>query len=469
MKKRLLFAGIALLFLMGSLMGCGDKSSDVETDFAETETEAPAETPSKPEDTTDYEALLSHPFADLTDAPATDFSYTVAEGAVTVQKYIGSETRVRVPASIEGCPVTAIGDGAFSGCGELTVLYLPDSVTRFGEGVLVGCGKLYALRSPLSTEEGKGHLGYFYGAESYETNNMPDLRALDFFELGGAPEALQSFALYDCNDLVALRLPESVRTLEPYSLYRCESLKYLNTQSLTVIESHAMDFCLGLETLTLPDSLQRIGLGAFESCHGLRRLTLPFVGESRESNRFLGYVFGAEQAGFSKGFYSMSLEWVTVTEGITSLDAYAFFECATLRSVTLPKSVTEIGARAFSGCVKLREAVLPEHLASIGDHAFSGCAGLTEMNLGEGLTAIGVNAFLNCRALTAVTLPSTLKSLPNACFQGCSALKTVELGGVTSVGANAFWGCDSLETVTAAGEVSFADGNERARTLASSN
>ena len=465
MKYRLPCALLALLLTVGCFAACGEKKNDAVTEPNETVTEAPTEKPSKPEDTTDYEALLSHPFAALTDAPAADFSYTVENGKATITKYVGSQTQIRVPATIEGCPVTAISDEAFAGHGELTVLYIPDSVSSFGAGILKGCGKLYALRTPLSGAEGTTHLGYLYGAESYETNNVSELRALDFLELGGTPAALPSYALYDCNDLVALKLPDSVKTLEPYALYRCEALKYLNTEHLTVIESHAMDFCLSLETLTFSDSLQRIGLGAFESCHGLRRLTIPFVGESRESNRFLGYIFGAEQPAFSKGFYSLSLEWVTVTEGITALDPYAFFECATLRSVTLPQSITSIGARAFSGCVKLCEAALPNQLTALGDHAFSGCEKLAQITLGEGLTDLGVNAFLNCTALTAVTLPATLKSLPNACFQGCSALETIDLGGVTTVGKNAFWGCNSLHTVTSSAEVSFENGNENASTV----
>lgn len=440
----------------------------------DTKTETPAEMPkalseSKPEDDADYEELIALAFRNMTEeSPASDFAYEISDGKATVTDYLGAESKIRVPETIDGAPVVAIGDGAFADLVDLKVLWIPDGVTSFGKQILKGSGKIYALRTPMPTEEGKTHLGYLFGAQGYETNNVADLRELDYLVIGGAPTELASNALYDCNDLLAVKLPSTVKKLAPYSLYRCQSLKYVNTDHLTEIAPHAMEYCTSLETLTLPATLQSIGLGAFENCRSLRRLTLPFVGGSRTENTYLGYIFGAVNYGTSIGFYPYALEWVTVTEGIDALGDHAFYQCGSVRSIVLPQSVRAIGVRAFAGCESLTEMKLPDHVTSIGDAAFSGCIRLKQISLGDSLTEIGVNAFLGCLSLEAVQLPASLTSLTNSVFHGCISLKTVDLGGVRDVGTNAFHGCDSLEQVTAHQKVKWKKGNDTAKDLAKS-
>lgn len=422
---------------------------------------------SKPESTADYEAMIAFPFQSMTEeTPASDFSYTISDGKVTVTDYLGTAEKIRVPETIEGAPVISIGDNAFADLPDLKVLWIPDGVTSFGKEILKGSGKVYALRTPMPTEEGKTHLGYLYGAASYETNNVADLRGLDFLVIGGTPTELAPNALYDCNDLLAIKLPSTLSKLSSFSLYRCESLKYLNTEYLTEIAPHAMDFCSAIETLSFSPVLQSIGLGAFENCRSLRRLTVPFVGGSRGENAYLGFIFGAQNYAASIGFYPYALEWVTVTEGMEALGDHAFYQCKSLRSITLPQTVHSIGIRAFSECESLTEVALPEQVTTIGDAAFSGCVRLKRISLGNCLTAIGVNAFLGCLSLESIQLPTSLNSLPNSVFHGCISLKTVDLGGVTQVGQNAFHGCDSLEQVTAHHKVKWKKGNDTAKDLA---
>jgi len=462
MKLKLIAFAMAVALMATTLAAC---KKDTQT--GDTPQLPKALDESKPESTAEYEAMIAFPFKSMTEeSPAADFSYVISDGQVTVTDYLGTATKIRVPETIEGAPVVAIGDGAFADLTDLKVLWIPDCVTSFGKQILKGSGNVYALRTPLPTEEGKTHLGYLYGAESYETNNVSDLRKLDFLVVGGTPTELPANALYDCNDLLAIKLPSTVTKLASYSLYRCESLKYLNTEHLTEIAPHAMDYCSGIETLAFPATLQSIGLGAFENCRSLRRLTLPFVGGSRTENTYLGYIFGAQNYGASIGFYSYALEWVTVTEGIEKLDDHAFYQCKTVRSITLPESVRTIGVRAFSGCESLTEIKLSDHITTIGDAAFSGCIRLKQISLGDSLTKIGVNAFLNCLSLETIRLPTSLTSLPNSAFHGCISLKTVDLGGVTDVGQNAFYGCGSLEQVTAHQKAKWKKGNDAAKDLA---
>ena len=53
----------------------------------------------------------------------------------------------------------------------------------------------------------------------------------------------------------------------------------------------------------------------------------------------------------------------TVPEGVTALEAYAFYECDSLVSITLPASLTSMGYEAFGGCSSLTT------LTIVSDHA----------------------------------------------------------------------------------------------------
>ena len=465
MKFRILAMILACLLLVMGVASCS-KKGDEPSDISEEQTTQSEPKEPKPEDTTDYEAVLRFQFDGLAETPASDFTYTLENGGVKILSYTGDAEKVRVPFVIDGNTVTAIGDGVFAEQKQLKVLYIPDGVKNFGKAILKDCERLYALHTPFPQGEGTTFLGYLYGATDYTMNNTAAMRSLDYLEIGGSMMRLPDYALYDCNDLIVLKLPDSVKILGEYSLYRCESLKYVNTESLTDVEAHAMAFCMSLEKLTFTAYLQRIGLGALENCDSLRRLTIPFVGETRTQNTFLGYVFGAENYGSAEGFYPSALEFVTVTMGIDKLGDHAFYECSSLREIVLPDTVKSIGVRAFSGCENLVSVDLPDAVQKLGDAAFSNCSGLERISLGSQLQELGVNCFLNCISLKEIVLPDSVRALPNSCFSGCKSLTTVSLGGVASVGANAFYGCEGLQSVSATqGKIVFEDGNELVENL----
>ena len=62
-----------------------------------------------------------------------DFEYTIEDEQVMITQYIGEKTTVIIPTAINGLPVTAIGNTAFAGRDDLTLIHIPNGVSAIGE------------------------------------------------------------------------------------------------------------------------------------------------------------------------------------------------------------------------------------------------------------------------------------------------------------------------------------------------
>ena len=79
-----------------------------------------------------------------------DFQYTVTDGKVTLQSYVGESATVTIPTSIDGCPVVAIGDRAFENCHRLTEVIVPEGIQSIGWFAFSGCIALTSVTLPKS-------------------------------------------------------------------------------------------------------------------------------------------------------------------------------------------------------------------------------------------------------------------------------------------------------------------------------
>ena len=202
-------------------------------------------------------------------------------------------------------------------------------------------------------------------------------------------------------------------------------------------------------SVIIPNSVTKIGKGAFENCSSLTSITLPFVGESLEGtgNTHFGYIFGASSYSYNDDYVPSSLKEVIIT-GCSSIDSDAFYNCYSLTSIVIPNSVTSIGDYAFSGCSLLTSITIPNSVTSLGDSAFSGCSSLTSVVIPDTVTSIGYQAFRGCSSLTSIEIPNSVTSIGEWAFYYCSKLTSVTIGNsVTSIGDYAFENCRKLTSV----------------------
>lgn len=104
------------------------------------------------------------------------FEYTITgEETVVIDRYVGDDKSVVIPASIKEYCVTKVGYEAFRGT-AITSVEIPDSVTSIGEGAFFGCHNLLSIVIPDCVTS----------IESMAFQSCGNLRAAMF--LGDAPD-----------------------------------------------------------------------------------------------------------------------------------------------------------------------------------------------------------------------------------------------------------------------------------------
>lgn len=170
--------------------------------------------------------------------------------------------------------------------------------------------------------------------------------------------------------------------------------------------------------------------------------------------------------------YKDEIKKVVITDGITNVGDYSFYQYKFLESVSLPEGITKIGNYTFAECWSLSSINIPSTVEIIGDaqanyckygFSFRDCRSLTEITLPKNLKLIGGEAFSNCTQLTTVNWNATdcvadvIDPVNRFCgiFAG-SGVFTVNFGpDVKAVPAQAFRGAEGLTNVNTKGSIDY--------------
>ncbi len=203
-----------------------------------------------------------------------------------------------------------------------------------------------------------------------------------------------------------------------------------------------------IKSITIPNSVTRIGDGAFEGCTNLTSVTIPNSVTSIGDGAFGGCtgltspIYNAHVFAYMPPTYSGAY---TIPDGIEQIAGKAFAGCNKLTSITIPNSVTNIGNRAFNGCFEITSITIPNSVTNIGNRAFNGCFKITSITIPRGVTRIGDETFNTCFSLTSIEIPDNIIGIGARAFGWCSHLTSIYIpNSVTSIGEDAFIGCKNL-------------------------
>lgn len=241
--------------------------------------------------------------------------------------------------------------------------------------------------------------------------------------------------------LKSIVVPSTVTELADSAL--CSHVAFSNTDVLESVElpeglsrigAYAFFARGSLTKVRLPETLKKLGKGAFQECSGLPSIEVPALIDTISEDAFL-----------SCG----SLESVKFNEGLRVVDERAFQSCKKLNNLVIPNSVDSIGSQAFSMCDSLTNVKLPANLRYMMNYAFAWNKKLKTIDLPETLEYIGMSCFAGCDALTRVSLPENLKYLKQSAFSMCTALERIDIPqGIQEVGASVCYSCKSLKTAS---------------------
>ena len=390
------------------------------------------------------------------------FEFTANGDEYTLSKYVGSATKVNIPATYRGKPVTAIGNNAFKFNTTITSVVIPGTITTIGGMAFYQCTAL----QDLTIEEGVTVIG--------------------------------DFAFQACSKLKSVTIPASVNSIVA-AFYQCRAMESVIIKgNVTTIVGHTFQMCDKLESVVIPKSVTTIEEYAFSGSNAITEVY--YAGTSDEwsgiaiESRNNGSLSTATVYYYSDTYVDGQNTWqyyngkpmvnkkptaessfttsdnsdgtVTITKytgsdtdvvipstingkKVTAIGDNAFYYNEKITSVVIPNGVTSIGADAFHGCRGLVSVIIPDGVISIGNNAFERCRGLVSVIIPDGVISIGNSAFNYCDALKSVTIPNSVTSIGANAFSDCSALTSITIpNSVNSIGRNAFSGCSGLTSIT---------------------
>ena len=205
-----------------------------------------------------------------------------------------------------------------------------------------------------------------------------------------------------------------------------EGVKY----KVTSIGDHAFQYCIGLKTIDIPNSISSIGEYAFDYCEGLETIN---ISPSSPIKRIENNTFS----------FCSSLTSITIPDSVTYIGSYAISSCAKLTEIIVPNSVTIINQFAFAYCGDLTSITLPNTIKTLELCLLEGCKSLSTFKIPDSVESIAAGVFDYCEGLTRIEIPSSVKSIGERAFFLCKNLSYVYIPkSVTKIYKGAFEGCN---------------------------
>jgi len=411
------------------------------------------------------------------------WKYVLEDGGATIMGYEEKPSAaLLIPSELDGRSVTGIGVEAFSMCGDLIRVVIPDTVTEIGEWAFKECIELTGVIFGNNVTR-IGEMAFF-GCESLTSVTLP-----------GSVTGVGGHAFAHCYSLSRVTVPASVTSIGEFvfhAFYEEMELEPKETVTLYVEEgSYAEQYAKENDILYIYGAAESERLDAsgqwFFVVEEAGATITGYVEEPEDDLVIPSELDGVPVTAIGK--YGEIMYWlrnfnsVTIPSSVTRITDYTFFECniPTLYAAKGSYAVQyakeneidyvltgvsgqwkyeldEDGATITGYMVEpAGDLVFPHALdgypvKGIGvrdpesyEKGFAECADLISVTIPEGVTSIYEETFMQCSSLTSVTLPDSVTYISEYVFSWCENLTSVTIpDGVTYIGDTAFEGCGEL-------------------------
>lgn len=222
--------------------------------------------------------------------PKTDFEYSVLENRkIRITKYIGTDTDILIPDTIDDVDVIELGENAFAES-DITSIVMSTTLRRIGSWTFENCTELRYVELKPTIERIDGLT--FSGCTSLKyikiypkmfdvSLNVFAQCGLERIEFEEGIKIIPTGMFVNCNNLKAVKLPSSVEKIESYAFGNCRNLKSIELND-GVVEIKAYAFQgSALTEITIPKTVKKVFSSSFLKCDRLRKII--FEGDAPEN------------------------------------------------------------------------------------------------------------------------------------------------------------------------------------------
>jgi Leucine Rich Repeat (LRR) protein len=410
--------------------------------------------------------LLGAAFLVMPAVVQAQFNYTTSNGAITITQYTGTGGDVTVPDTINGLPVTTIGSDAFYQSYNLTSVTFGTNVTTIGQNAIFQCPNLSSVTiSGSVTNIGLGPFidcksltvislstsNLYYSVTNGVLFNKTQTSLIQYPDgVGGsytiAAAVTNVGEAFIGNSLTSI----SVNSTNPvyssasgvlFNKNQTQLIEYPGGAlgsytvpgTVTTIVSASFEYALGVSGVTIGTSVTSIGAFAFYDCASLTAITVNSANSFYSSTN--GVLFDKNKTLLIQYPVAVAGNYI-VPSTVTNIEDGAFGDAFDLTGVVIPNSVTNIGVEAFYSCESLASVTIGDRVANIGQSAFFYCPDLTDLVIPASVTNIAQFAFGDCQSLTNVCFEGNEPTDGGSIFYFDNALSTIlYVNGTTGWGA----------------------------------
>ena len=298
--------------------------------------------------------------------------------------------------------------------GEGGVVKIPDGIQEISHFAFQSeyCANITEVIIPSSVEEVNFPFSHCSALEKITVNEEnPNYQTIDgnLYTKDGA--TLVTYA--PASKRIQFCIPEGAKTIETLAFANCSLEELAIPASVNNIKNAALGG--NIKHLLVDD-----GNTAYCVRDGLlltkdNKTVLRYVGDESTVEVPLGVTHIATGA-----FARATLASITLPDTVQTIGNGAFSDCDCLETIELSQGITSIEQYAFYGCKKLKTITLPASLRSIGRNTFEGCSSLTEIEIPQGVTELDGKMFGRCTALESITIPNTVANISVFAFDDCA-------------------------------------------------